>query len=108
MFIGIVGAIIGLALLARLTVAGIGPFPAEMAGVTASGDGLAVSVTVTNEGSSVGQTTCRVVDPADRGISVSAFILSPPIQPDQTVTFTSLVTEFGTEPRALAVTCRTP
>ena len=108
MFIGIVGAIIGLALLARLAIAGIGPFPAVVDGVTPSDGGLAVSVSVTNEGSAAGQTTCRVVDPADRGISVSAFILSPPIQPDETLTFTSVVTEFGTEPRALAVTCRTP
>jgi hypothetical protein len=107
-FIGIVGAIIGLALLARLAVAGLGPFPAAVDSVMPSGDGLAVSVTVTNEGSAAGQTTCRVVDPADRGISVSAFVLSPPIQPDQTLTFTSVVTEFGTEPRELAVTCRTP
>ena len=108
MFIGIVGAIIGLALVARLAIAGLGPFPATLDDVAVSGDGLAVTVTVTNEGTAAGQTTCRVVDRADRGISVSAFILSPPIQPGQTVTFTSVVTEFGSEPRDFAVTCRTP
>jgi len=107
-FIGIVGAIIGLALLARLSIAGIGPFPAEVDDVTATDRGLSVSVTVTNEGTAAGQTTCRVVDPADLGISVSAFILSPSIQPGETLTFTSVVSEFGSEPRDLAVTCRTP
>lgn len=107
-FIGIVGAVIGLALVARLAVAGLGPFPAAVDSVAVSGDGLAVSVTVTNEGSAAGQTTCRVVDRADRGISVSAFILSPPIQPGQTLTFSTVVTEFGPELRDLAVTCRTP
>src|SRR5688572_5241270 len=86
-FIGIVGAIIGLALLARLAIAGIGPFPAQVDGVTSSGAGLSVSVTVTNQGTAAGQTTCRVVDPTDRGISVSAFILSPRIEPGQTLTF---------------------
>lgn len=107
-FIGIVAAVVGLAVVARLAVAGLGPFPAEVDSIVASGAGLAVSITVTNEGSSAGQTTCRVVDRADRGISRSAFILSPPIEPGQTRTFTSVVTEFGSELRDLAVTCRTP
>jgi hypothetical protein len=107
-FIGIVAGIIGLVVVARLAIAGLGPFPAEVGSVETSGEGLAVSVTVTNQGTSAGQTTCRVVDSADRGISVSAFILSPPIQPGETLTFTSVVTEFGTEPRPLAVSCRTP
>jgi hypothetical protein len=65
-------------------------------------------VTVTNEGSSLGQTTCRVVDRADLAISRSAFVVSPPIEPGTTLTFTTVVTEFGSEPRDLAVTCRTP
>jgi hypothetical protein len=107
-FIGIAVAVVGLALLARMAIAGIGPFPAAIEGVTATGKGLAVSVTVTNEGSAVGRTTCRVVDVADPGISQSAFVLSPPIEPGQTLTFTSVVTEFGSAPRDLAVTCRTP
>lgn len=94
--------------LARLSIAGSGPFPAGIADVTPTTDGLAVTVTVTNEGSSAGQTTCRIVDAGDRGVSRSAFVLSPRIEPGQTVRFSAVVTEFGPEARELAVTCRTP
>lgn len=107
-FIAIVVAVIGLALLARLSIAGIGPFPAAIGSVATAGTGLAISLTVTNEGTATGQTTCRVIDRADRGISRSSFILSPPIEPGQTITFSAVVTEFGFEPRDLAATCRTP
>ena len=55
-----------LAIVGRLALAGIGPFEASVAGVVPDGDGLAITLTVTNEGSSAGQTTCRVTDPADR------------------------------------------
>ena len=39
---------------------GVGPFPAKVDAVTPAGDGLAVTLTVTNEGDSAGQTTCRI------------------------------------------------
>jgi hypothetical protein len=35
-------------------------------------------------------------------------VLSPRIEPGQTLGFATVVTEFGTEARELAVTCRTP
>ena len=61
--IAIALAIVGLALIARLALAGLGPFPATFVSAVPDGDGLAVTLTVTNEGSSAGQTTCRVTDP---------------------------------------------
>jgi hypothetical protein len=93
---------------ARLSIAGSGPFPAAISAVTPTADGLAVTVTVTNEGSSAGQTTCRIVDVADRGVSRSAFVLSPRIDAGQTLGFSAVVTEFGPGARELSVTCRTP
>jgi len=35
-------------------------------------------------------------------------VLSPRIAPGQTVSFPAVVTEFGSAPRDLAVSCRTP
>ena len=63
---------------------------------------------VTNKGTSVGQTTCRVVDPADRTGSGGAIVLSPRIDPNQTRTFTVHVTELGTVAVPLDVACTGP
>ncbi len=107
-FIGIIVGIGVLLLLARLAIAGMGPFPATVDGVVAADGGLAVSITVANDGTAAGQTTCRVTDPRDRGTSQSAFVLSPRIEAGGTVSFTSVVTAFGAEVRPLDVSCRTP
>jgi hypothetical protein len=101
-------AIVLLLVVARLSIAGSGPYPASLSAVTPTAGGLAVTVTVTNDGTDAGQTTCRIVDIADRGVSRSAFVLSPRIEAGQSLSFPAVVTEFGSEPRDLAVTCRTP
>ncbi len=101
-------AIVGLAVLGRLALAGVGPFPATFVSAVPEGSGLAVTLTVTNSGTSSGQTTCRLTDPADRNGNQGAFVLSPQIEPGKTVTFTKPVTEFGTDVRALDVACRAP
>jgi hypothetical protein len=100
-------AIVVLALVAHFAVAGIGPFPAEVAGVRTEGDGLAVTLTVTNEGTSQGSTTCRISDPSIAG-GAATFVQSPRIGPRATLTFESHVTGLGTAPRPLAATCSAP
>lgn len=111
-FIAVAVGIVILAVVARLAVSGIGPFPASVGSVTpvATGQaaGLAVNLTVTNEGASTGQTTCRIFDPADQGGGPSAFVLSPRIEPGATIDFTPTIVEFGGTPRAFQVECRTP
>ena len=112
-FIGVATAVIGLAIVARLAFAGVGPFPATVDAVvpaTANSGamGLEVTMTVTNEGDATGQTTCRLIDPTDRGISTSALVLSPRIDSGDSATFSATVTEFGSVPLPLQVECRTP
>jgi hypothetical protein len=104
---GVVLAVVLLAVFARISVSGIGPFAASASAV-AEGNGLAVTLAVTNKGTSVGQTTCRVIDPADRTGSGGAIILSPRIDPNQTRTFTVHVTELGTVAVPLDVACTGP
>ena len=106
--IAVLLAFVGLAVIARLALSGVGPFPATVDSAIPTGDGLAVTVSVTNEGSSAGQTTCRVSDPSTRVGGESAFLLSPRIEPGQTITFTKTVTVLGTEAVALDVSCRAP
>ena len=107
-FIAVAAAIAILAVVARLSIAGIGPFPAQVGDVVPSGTGLSVALTVTNEGDATGATTCRLSRIGDSGTGTAAFVMTPRIEAHQTRTFTSVVTEFGTEPIDFQVECRTP
>jgi hypothetical protein len=57
--------------------------------VAPDGDALSITLAVTNRGTNSGQTTCRVMDPADRTGSLGGFMLSPTIGAGQTVEFRS-------------------
>lgn len=107
-FIGVLAAVVGLALIARLTLAGLGPFQSTVVRAATDGAGLAITLTVTNQGTAAGQTTCRLTDPRDRNGGGAAFVLSPRIDPGATVTFTKTVTELGKTVRDLAVECSSP
>jgi len=107
-FLGIGIAVVILAVVARLAVAGIGPFRSEVAGVVADPAGLRISITVTNDGENAGSTTCRVGDPEIRGIGPeTAFVDSPIVQPGETLTFDAVVTTLGTTVIPLTADCDT-
>lgn len=105
---GVIAFVIFLAIAARFAVSGIGPFEARVAGAVTDGKGLAITLSVMNRGSSAGQTTCHVIDPADRTGNLGGFMLSPEVGAGQTVTFTGRLTELGAIVRPLAVECRSP
>jgi hypothetical protein len=107
-FLGVVLAVILLAIAARLSVSGIGPFAAQVSAVASAGDGLAVTLLVTNAGTSTGSTTCRVTDPSARFGGASAYVLSPQIAPGQTLGFTAEIGQLGSTPRLLSVECAAP
>ncbi len=106
--IGVAAAVIALAIVARLAVAGVGPFDGRIVSAASDGGALAITLQVTNRGTNVGQTTCRVSDPADRSGGGDGFILSPQIQPGETLSFTKRVTELGSTVRDLRVECSAP
>jgi hypothetical protein len=106
-FVAIGLAVVGLALVGILAVKGIGPFPAEILGVKPNGDGLTVSLQVTNSGTSLGSTTCRITD-ATGASGHSAFIQSPRIDPGGTITFDAAVTGLGSEAKELDIACSAP
>lgn len=105
-FIAVAVAVIGLALFARLSVAGVGPFVGSVDAVDAAADGLTVTLTVRNDGAAAGQTTCQVSVESASGRS--AIVLTPRLDPGETRTFQSTITELGTTVRPLIATCRTP
>jgi predicted nucleic acid-binding Zn ribbon protein len=107
-FLGIAIAVVIMAVLARLAVAGIGPFRTEVAGVEAYPAGLRISISVTNDGTNAGSTTCRVGDPRIRGIGPeTAYVTSPVVGPGETVTFQAVVASLGTTVIPLTADCDT-
>jgi hypothetical protein len=107
-FVAVLLGVIGLALLAKLTLTGVGPFSAQVTNAVPDGTGLAITLSVRNDGSNTGQTTCRITDPKDRNGGKGAIVLSPPIEAGATATFSQTVTEFGAVPRELTVACSSP
>ena len=107
-FVGIALAVVIMAVVARLVIAGVGPFEADVVNVATRGEGLAVTLTVTNKGTKTGSTTCVLNDPAARFGGASAVVQSPRVEPGRTVEFTGEVTQLGSEPRLLAVQCSNP
>jgi hypothetical protein len=107
-FVAVTLAIVTLAIVARWAVAGIGPFSAEIVDVRPGDGALIVSVTVTNEGSNPGTTTCRIVDPVLQGSGQSSFFLTPPIAAKETIQLDQPIDGFGATVRPLAIDCSAP
>jgi hypothetical protein len=107
-FIGIIAAVVLLAVVARLTLTGVGPFDGTITDVSAAPGGLRVFLTVTNTGSGAGSTTCRISDPSIRGIGPeTAFVGSPIVQPGETLSFEAVVASLGTTVKPLTADCDT-
>jgi ribosomal protein L40E len=105
-FVGIGAAVVIMAVVARLTIAGVGPFRSTVAAVVADPAGLRVTVDVTNTGSAAGSTTCRIDDPSLGGIGPEAvFVESPRVEPGATVAFEVVVGTLGKQPRPLTADC---
>src|SRR3954471_8033013 len=61
--VGVAIAVVVLAVLARVAVANVGPFTGSVSAMQPDTNGVKVSITVHNGGTSAGTTTCRVDDP---------------------------------------------
>ena len=107
-FLAIVLGVVLLAVAGRLALSGIGPFNAQVTGVAAAADGLAVTVSVHNQGTKAGSTTCRITDPANHGVGPAAIVQSPRVEPGQTRSFSTTLAQFGASPRLLAIGCDGP
>lgn len=108
-FLAVGVAIAGLAVAAHLAVAGVGPFTAKVTGVRA---GLTVgaviaTIEIRNEGTALGSATCRLTDPADRGVIDSSVLTSPRVGAGATITFEHEVS-FGAPGRPLTIACSGP
>ncbi len=107
-FIGVAVAIVGLALIARLAITGLGPFPRPSMPSCRSVTPYGSHSPSPTRARAAGQTTCRVTTASNQGGGPNAFVLTPELQPGQKLTFDQLVTELGTADTDLVVECRTP
>ncbi len=105
-FLGIGIAVVVLAVVGRLAMTSVGPFPSSLQAVAADSAGLRVTISVSNRGSNAGATTCRIGDPSLAGLGPeTAYVQSPIIQPGQTIRFDTVVTSLGTTARDLSLDC---
>ena len=106
--VGILVFIAVLFIVGRAVITGAGPFTGQVANVSPYADGLAVTVTVTNQGTKAGAITCWIAETPARIGAPGQSIQSPLVQPGQSVTFTEQVTKLGTTLIPLSADCSTP
>ena len=103
--VGILGFIVVLAVLGRVVLAGTGPFTGQITGVAPAAGGLAVTLSVANEGSNASATTCTIREAVPRFGSTSESVQTARIGAASSIEMTTTVTHFGPEPIALTVSC---
>jgi hypothetical protein len=103
--VGILAFIGILAVLARVALAGTGPFAGQVTEVIPAAGGLSVTLSVANQGSNASATTCTIREANPRFGSTVESVQLPRIGASETVSLTTVVTRFGTEPIALVAAC---
>lgn len=106
--LGILVFIVLLFVVGRAVISGAGPFTGYVANVAPYADGLAVTLTVKNEGTKAGAITCWVAQTPARVGAPGQSVQSPLVQPGQSVTFTEQVSKLGNAPIPLSADCSTP
>ena len=103
--VGIIAFIAVLAVIARVTFAGTGPFAGSVTNVAAATDGLTVTLAVANKGSNASATTCTLTQAKPTVNAPAAAVQTPRIGAGETLTVTADVPQFGTTPIELLVAC---
>ena len=104
--VGILGFIAVIAVVARVIIAGTGPFETAAPQVQPAPGGLAVTFEVTNAGANASATTCQIREARPGiGSQLVEVVQTPRIGPGETITVSLVVTRFGTEGLGLLATC---
>ena len=106
--VGIIAFIIVLAVAGRAALAGTGPFVGQIGTVVAAVDGLAVTITVSNQGTTDAATTCLISQtPAPVG-APKQVVQTPLVPAGTSIEFTTVLTKFGSTPVVLIAECQSP
>ncbi len=106
--VGIIAFVVILAVAGRAALSGTGPFQGRVSDVTQVADGLAVTISVTNQGSKAAATTCRITETTGRAGGSSQVVQAPLVPAGSSIEFTTVVTRFGTAQISLTADCQTP
>lgn len=106
--VGILAFVVVLAVAGRAVLSGTGPFTGHASGVAATAGGLAVTILVTNQGTKAAATICTVSEAPKRAGGPTQVVQSPLVPAGETVTFTAVVTRFGSAAIDLAADCQSP
>ena len=103
--VGIIAFVALLAVLARVGMSTSGPFAGSVTGIEPVAGGLAVTLSVANEGRNDAAVSCSIREARPRMGSAPHIVEVPLIRAGQTISWTATVTIFGTEPVALIASC---
>jgi predicted nucleic acid-binding Zn ribbon protein len=108
MAVAIIAGVVGLAIWASLAMRGVGPYEASVVGFTpAPGDGVAVTVQVSNAGTARGTPTCRLEAQDAEGRPIqSAGLETAQIDGGGTTTFSGRIPGLPQPPASVTVSCR--
>src|SRR5690349_10715035 len=106
--VGIIAFVAVLAVLARVALAGTGPFAGSVTNVAAAAGGLSVTLSVANKGSNASATTCTLTQAKPTVNAPAAAVQTPRIGAGETISVTADVTQFGSQPIGLLVSCGIP
>ncbi len=107
-FLAIGLAVVALAILAKMTLSGIGPMVGQLISVTPDPPGLDVTISVTNRGTRAGSATCHIVDLAAGIGPETPVIETDRIDPGATTSVAQHITEYGSQVLPLDVQCSAP
>jgi hypothetical protein len=106
--LGIIVFVVVLAVAAHSALAGTGPFSGSITAVAPAPGGLAITLSVRNDGTKAGATTCQIL-PATGGAGLQGdLVQTPPIPAASSLTFSTTITQLGTSSRELIADCQSP
>ena len=106
--VGIVVFVVFLAVVAKVSLAGLGPFTGAVTDVVSAGDGLMVTIEVSNAGTRAGATNCVLTDSRGALAGQVVRVQTPSVPARGTTTFEREVSGLGNEPIQLNVQCTSP
>jgi hypothetical protein len=106
--VAIIGAVVGMGLVAGLLVGGVGPFSASVTIVDAVAEAaVVVTVEVANDGSRAGRARCELTAIDDTGSPVARTVaLSPTVPPGQSIPFDAQIPGVTVDPARVVVRCQ--